>query len=87
MPIIYQNLQPFTDNGDVFKWVINFRAGRKTPKKQKPKTKISIGDSKKKPDGKHMLVLERRDKRQGKISDLETYLCLITLHIQIIIER
>ena len=86
MQIIYQNLQPFTDNGDVFKWVKNFRAGRKTPKNKSQKPKLVLG-IKKKTDGKHMLVLERRDKRQGKISDLETYLCLITLHIQIIIER
>ena len=31
---ISENLQPFTGNGDVSKWVKIFRVGRKTPNKQ-----------------------------------------------------
>ena len=40
-----QNLQAFTGNGDVSKWVKNSRVGRKTPKKTPPNKLLNLSSS------------------------------------------
>ena len=42
VPSIGQNLQPFSGNGDVFKWVKYSRDGQKTPNKQTNKQTYKI---------------------------------------------